>query len=81
MISFTISLPKAHKEFIESQVAEGGFESVSKYLDSVLRAERRRKAEEELLALVETAEQSGPATPMTRADWDRLKRRVHEREF
>lgn len=79
METVTISLSKAHKEFVEAQMAEAGFRSVSKYIDTLLRAERRRKAEEKLLALVQEAEASGPATPMTREDWDNLKRRVWER--
>ena len=80
METLNISLSKAHREFVEAQVTEGGFSSVNKYFDALLRAERRRKAEEKLLALVKEAEESGPATPMTREDWDNLKRQVWERE-
>ena len=80
METLTISLPKAQKEFLEAQAAADGFNSVSKYLDALLRAEHRRKAEEKLLQLVQAAEASGLATPMTREDWDNLKRRVWERE-
>jgi antitoxin ParD1/3/4 len=79
METVTISLSKAHKEFVEAQMAEGGFGSVSKYIDALLRAERRRQAEAKLVALVQEAEASGPATPMTKEDWDNLKRRVWER--
>lgn len=80
MEKVTISLSKAQREFVEAQVAEGSYRSVSAYLEALVRAERKRKAEEKLLALVREAEESGPATPMTREDWDDLKRRVWERD-
>jgi antitoxin ParD1/3/4 len=79
METLTIQLTKAQKAFAEAQAAEGGYRSVSKYLEDLLRAERRRKAEEELEKLILEAEASGPPTPMTREDWDNLKRRVWER--
>src|SRR2546421_11799846 len=78
-INVTISLSRMHKEFVEAQAAQGGFPSVSTYLDALVDAERRRKAEEQLVALVREAER-GPTTPMTSADWDKLKRRVRQRE-
>jgi antitoxin ParD1/3/4 len=79
METLTISLTKDQKAFVEAQMAEGGFRSVSKYIDTLLRAERRRQAEAYLLTLVQEAEASGPATPMTKEDWDNLKRRVWDR--
>jgi hypothetical protein len=79
METVTISLSKAHKEFVEAQMAEAGLRSLSKYIDTLLRAERRRKAEEKLLALVQEAEASGPATPMTKEDWAEIRREVAER--
>jgi Arc/MetJ-type ribon-helix-helix transcriptional regulator len=80
MESVTINLSKSQRAFIEAQMAEGRIRSVSKYFDTLLRAERRRKAEERLVQLVKEADESGPPTPMTREDWDELKRRVWQRE-
>jgi antitoxin ParD1/3/4 len=76
METLTIQLTKAQKEFAETQAAESGYRSVSKYLEDLLRAERRRKAEEELEKLILEADASGPATPMTREDWDRLREKA-----
>src|SRR5207253_1493186 len=76
METLTIQLTKAQKAFAEAQAAEGGFRTVSKYLEDLLRAERRRKAEEELLKLVQEAEASGPPTPMTRDDWERIREKA-----
>ena len=80
METLTIKLSDAHREFVEAQTATRGFKSVSAYIDALLREERRRQAEEKLLQLVKEAEESGPATPMTREDWDELKSRVWKRE-
>jgi antitoxin ParD1/3/4 len=79
METLTIKLTKAQKEFAEAQAAEAGYRSVSKYLEDLLRAERRRKAEEELEKLILEAEASGPPTPMTREDWDQLKEKAMRR--
>ncbi len=76
METLTISLSKGHLEFVQEQVATGGFRSVNAYMDKLLRAERRRKAEEKLLALVQEAEASGPATEWTTEDWEAIRREV-----
>lgn len=79
METVSIALTKDQKEFVDAQMAAGRHRSVSAYLNALLRAERRRKAEEHLVALVREAEASGPATKMTKADWDRLKQQVWDR--
>ena len=79
MATVTITLSKAHLEFVEEQASAGGFRSVSAYIDSLVRAERKRKAEEKLLALVREAEESGPSTPMTPEDWEVIRREVADR--
>jgi hypothetical protein len=40
---------------------------------------QRRQAKQALEAKLSEALSSGPATPMTREDWDTLERRVWER--
>lgn len=79
METLTIKLTKDQKAFVEEQMAEGGYRSVSKYLKDLLDAEQRRLAEDELVRLVEEAEASGPPTPMTREDWDRLREKAMQR--
>lgn len=76
METLTISLSKAHREFIEAQMAEEGFRSVNKYFDALLRAERKRRAEKRLVQLVKEAEESGPATPMSPKEWDDIREEV-----
>ncbi len=79
MEKITISLTKAEQEFVEAQAAECGHRSASAYVAALVRAERKRKAEEKLLALVREAEESGPSTPMTKEDWEDIRREVAER--
>lgn len=79
MEKMTVTLTKDQRAFVEEQIAEGGHRSASAYLKALLAAERRRKAEEKLVAMVREAEESGPATPMTREDWENLRRKAMTR--
>ena len=76
METLTIALSKAHREFIQEQMAAGGFRSLNAYLGALLKAEERRKAEEEPLRLVQEADASGPPTPMTREDWEQIRQKA-----
>ncbi len=44
MTTVTFSLPQSMREFIEKQVAEEGFGTVSEYLRSLVRDDQKRKA-------------------------------------
>jgi len=75
-----ISLPDSMKEFIEEQAARRGFGTVSEYMRSVIREVQERQAERERIdgLLIEGLD-SGPATPMTQADWEGIRHEVHKR--
>lgn len=79
MTTLNISLPDEMRAFIEAEVARGGYASASEYLRAVIREVQRRQAKQALEAKLREALTSGPATPMTREDWDTLERRVWER--
>lgn len=79
MTSMNISLSEEMKEFIEAQMTAEGYASASEYLRSLIREAQRRRAKQELEARLREALESGPATPMTRDDWNELERRVWER--
>jgi antitoxin ParD1/3/4 len=75
-----ISLPSALKKWVEQQVEEGGFSTASEYVRDLLRqqqqrAQARARIEHELLAGLD----SGPATPMTKRDWDDIRRAGRKR--
>jgi antitoxin ParD1/3/4 len=79
MVTMNISLPDAMKEFVEAQAAKEGFGSVSEYLLSVIREVQKRQAKQALDAKLVEAIESGPATPMTREDWESIEREALDR--
>jgi antitoxin ParD1/3/4 len=62
-----IKLPENLRTWAQAQAVVGGFDNVDEYVSHVLRDERKRLAKEALDAL-----DSGPATPMTDADWEEM---------
>jgi antitoxin ParD1/3/4 len=84
MDALNVSLPKAMKEYVQERVKTGGYGNTSEYVRDLIRAEQKQRAKEELEALILEGINSGPATPMTKADWDQLrdglKQRAKERK-
>jgi antitoxin ParD1/3/4 len=77
--TMNVSLPDEMKTFVESQAAKEGFGTVSEYLRSVIRDLQKRQAKQDLEAKLREALLSGPAEPMTREDWNEIKREGLER--
>ena len=50
MQSMNISIPEPLKNFVDGQIAQGRYSSVSEYIRELIRADERRKAEEKLEA-------------------------------
>ena len=78
MTTMNISLPEEMKAFIEAEMAQEGYASASEYLRSLIREAQKRRAKQELEAKFREALESGPATPMTKADWAALRREALE---
>lgn len=77
MTTMNISLPEEMKAFIDAQLAREGYASASEYLRALIREAQRRQARQDLEArLLEGLE--GPATEMTSADWDSIRREALE---
>jgi antitoxin ParD1/3/4 len=72
--SINISLPQPLKEWLAEQVTEGGFSTASEYVRQLLRAEQQRQLREHIDAKLHQALDSGEATPMTKADWEDIRR-------
>lgn len=68
MESMNISLPEPLKTFVDRQIASGRYSSVSEYVRELIRADEKRKAEDQLEALL-LAGLQGEESPLTRADW------------
>jgi antitoxin ParD1/3/4 len=60
MSSINISLPELMKAFVEEQVAQGGYGSISEYLQELISQDQKRKmqekVEEHLIAGLESGE-------------------------
>ncbi|MBF0097254.1 MAG: type II toxin-antitoxin system ParD family antitoxin [Magnetococcales bacterium] len=48
MHSMNISLPEPLKQFVDGQIAQGRYSSVSAYMGALIRADEKLKAEEQL---------------------------------
>ena len=79
MATLNISLPETLHEFVERQVAEGGYADVDEYIRKLLGEEEKKKAREKVEALLLEGINSGSPTPMTAQDWEDIRREVRER--
>jgi len=67
MQSMNISLPDPMKQFVDGQIAQGRYSSASEYVRELIRADERRKAQEQLEAkLLEGL--NSPESELTPAD-------------
>ncbi len=72
MQSMNISLPDPLKQFVDGQIAQGRYSSVSEYVRELIRADEKRKAEEHLEArLLEGL--NSPESELTPADWRAIR--------
>ena len=76
--SMNISLPQSLKDFVMERVAEKAYSNPSDYVRALIREDQKRRAEERLEQLLLEGLQSGPAAPMTREDWEEIRREVRE---
>ncbi len=74
-----VSLPPSMKEWVDKQVQTGDYGTASEYVRQLLREEQRRQAQQKLEDLLVEGIESGPATPMTRKDWDEVRQEGRRR--
>lgn len=73
MQSMNISLPDQLKQFVDGQISTGRYSSVSEYVRELIRADEKRKAEEQLEAkLLEGL--NSPESELTAMDWSALRK-------
>lgn len=72
MESMNISLPEPLKQFVDGQVSTGRYSSASEYVRELIRADEKRKAEQELEAKL-LAGFNSPQSELTPADWKALR--------
>jgi antitoxin ParD1/3/4 len=76
MKSINISLPDGMRTYVEEQVADGGYSTISEYFRELVRQDQKRKAKERLETLLLEGLNSGSATPLTEQDWDEIRSSV-----
>ena len=73
MQSMNISLPDPLKQYVDGQISTGRYSSVSEYVRELIRADEKRKAEEQLEAkLLEGL--SSADSELTLADWKAIRK-------
>lgn len=78
MATITISLPDSLKAFIDEQVSQEGFGTVSEYLRALVRDKQKRTAQTRLESLLLEGLQS-EASEMTEDDWKDIREEVRQR--
>jgi antitoxin ParD1/3/4 len=79
MNTMNIAIPKQLKSFVQRQVERRGYSSVSEYVRDLIRGDQERQAVGALEAEFLKGLDSGPATPMTKADWQDIRMEVKRR--
>ena len=79
MATLNISLPDIMKEFVETEVVTGGYNTTSEYFRTLVREAQERKAKARLEALLLEGSNSNDISPMTEADWEDVRRDIRER--
>ncbi len=81
--TMNVSLPETLKEYVRDRVVEGIYSNPSDYIRALIRTDMKRHSQEHLETMLLDGINSGPATEMTRADWDGImasaKRRLEEK--
>jgi len=72
MQSMNISLPDPMKQFVDGQISTGRYSSVSEYVRELIRDDEKRKAQDQLEALLLEGLR-GDDTPLTRDDWAAIR--------
>jgi antitoxin ParD1/3/4 len=76
MKSINISLPDVMRTYVEEQVADGTYSTISEYFRELVRQDQKRKAKEHLETLLLEGLNSGNSTPLTEQDWDDIRQAV-----
>jgi antitoxin ParD1/3/4 len=79
MDTMNIALPEGMKQFVQEQVAKGGYSSVSEYIRELIRTDEREKSRAALESEILKGLRSGDSTPMTDQDWREIRAEVRKR--
>ncbi|WP_287312974.1 type II toxin-antitoxin system ParD family antitoxin [Moorena sp. SIO1G6] len=74
-----IALPSEMKEFIQTQVAVGGYSSASEYIRELIRADQKQKTRYALEMEILKGLSRGEPTAMTAQDWEDIRANIRQR--
>jgi len=77
--TMNITLPPEMKTFVQEQVDQCGYGSVSEYIRRLIREDQERKTRLEIDRKLLEALDGGPAVPWTHQDLEALKQQVRAR--
>jgi len=75
MTSMNVSLPDEMRAFVDEQVSEGGFSTVSEYIRALVRDAQRRAAKDLLERQLLEGLDSGPAKEFTEKELQNIRLR------
>ncbi len=78
-MEMTINLPDALKQFLEAEMAAGGFASADEYFEALMRHVQKSKARQKVESLLGESMESGEAKEWTSTDLEEIKKEVRER--
>jgi len=79
MTTLNLSLTKSQREFVEAQVAEGGYGSASEFIQTLIEESQKQKAREKVEALLREGLNSGDPIEVTPEYWEKKRRRLAAR--
>jgi antitoxin ParD1/3/4 len=71
--SLSISIPESLRDYLEAEVREGGYSSLSEYVSALVRDDYDRKAEERLESLLLEGIDSGEPKEISSDYWTRKR--------
>jgi antitoxin ParD1/3/4 len=79
METMNIALPESMKAFVQQRVAEGGYSSVSEYVRDLIRADQKRRHEEQIDQLLLEGLQFGEPIEVTPDYWEEKRHKLAAR--
>lgn len=73
METVNLFLPQGLKDFVQSEVVNGGFSNTGEYIQELIREEKKRKEKDRLETLLLEGLSSGSPITMTKENWMELK--------
>ncbi len=78
MTTMNISLPDNLKDYVDTQVEQGGYSTSSEYIRELIREDQKKKLEQRLNFLLLEGLESGKPIPVDEAYWEAKRRKLLE---